>query len=102
MNYKFNTVMVFVSLNLTIGSGMAQTKNGERIANKSSTAKTESMTKKEKGVALLKSIETGAIEPIQYINPNKYIQHNLAVADGLVGIEPIPMQAEWKNSNGKF
>ena len=87
MNYKSNTVMVFVALNLTLGSGMAQTKDGERIVNKSSTAKTKSMTNKEKGVALLKSIETGAIEPIEYINPNKYIQHNLAVADGLVGFK---------------
>jgi predicted SnoaL-like aldol condensation-catalyzing enzyme len=43
------------------------------------------MTKKEKVVALLKSIETGAAEPVGYINPNKYTQHNLAVADGLAG-----------------
>ncbi len=34
------------------------------------------MTNKEKVVALLKSIETGAAEPIGYINPNKYTQHN--------------------------
>lgn len=34
---------------------------------------------------LLKSIETGAQEPVAYINPNKYIQHNQAVADGLAG-----------------
>ena len=43
------------------------------------------MTNKEKVVALLKSIETGAAEPIGYINPNKYIQHNLGAADGLEG-----------------
>lgn len=40
---------------------------------------------KQKVVALLKSIETGATEPVGYINPNKYIQHNLGVADGLAG-----------------
>ncbi|MFA5240600.1 MAG: nuclear transport factor 2 family protein [Phycisphaerae bacterium] len=43
------------------------------------------MNNKEKVVALLKSIETGATEPIGYINPSKYIQHNLAVGDGMAG-----------------
>ena len=33
----------------------------------------------------LKSIETGAPEPIAYINANHYTQHNLGVADGLAG-----------------
>lgn len=40
---------------------------------------------KEKVVALLNSIETGDQHPVTYINPDKYIQHNLAVADGLAG-----------------
>jgi len=43
------------------------------------------LSNKEKSVALLKSIETGEKEPIAYINPNKYIQHNLGIADGLAG-----------------
>jgi predicted SnoaL-like aldol condensation-catalyzing enzyme len=43
------------------------------------------ISNKEKVIALLKSIETGAQEPAVYINPNKYIQHNLGVADGLAG-----------------
>lgn len=42
-------------------------------------------TNKQKVVSLLKAIETGASEPVGYINPNKYIQHNLGVADGLAG-----------------
>src|SRR5688572_26523787 len=48
---------------------------------------TTSMSKnnKEKVVELLKAIETGATEPIAYINPNQYTQHNLAAADGLAG-----------------
>jgi predicted SnoaL-like aldol condensation-catalyzing enzyme len=37
-------------------------------------------------VELLKSIETGDSKPLAYINPNKYIQHNLAVGDGLAGV----------------
>ncbi|MFS4429851.1 hypothetical protein [Chryseobacterium sp. S90] len=47
---------------------------------------------KDKVVALLKSIETGATEPVSYINPNKYIQHNLAVADGLAGFGELLQQ----------
>ena len=57
-------------------------------ANDTTTNKnTTTMTKpaKEKVVELLKAIETGATDPVAYINPNKYIQHNLAVADGLGG-----------------
>jgi hypothetical protein len=34
-------------------------------------------------VELLKSFETGDRKPLATINPNKYIQHNLRVADGL-------------------
>ncbi|RWX19759.1 hypothetical protein EHI42_04390 [Rhizobium hidalgonense] len=44
------------------------------------------MTPQEKQVVdLLKSIETGAAEPVGAINPEKYIQHNLGAADGLKG-----------------
>ena len=34
---------------------------------------------KEKAVALLNSFNTGDQEPISYINPKKYIQHNLGI-----------------------
>ena len=44
---------------------------------------------KEKAVELLKAIETGAAEPIAYINPNKYIQHNLGAANGLAGFKAL-------------
>jgi predicted SnoaL-like aldol condensation-catalyzing enzyme len=45
--------------------------------------KEKDMTNKEKVVALLNSLETGDNAPVAYINPNKYIQHNLMVGDGL-------------------
>ncbi len=66
---------------------------------KSLTSKNKSMdsSKKEKVVALIKSIETGAHEPVAYINPNKYIQHNLGVADGLAGFGQV-LQALLPNS----
>lgn len=44
---------------------------------------------KEKVVQLLSSIETGDSAPVAYINPDKYIQHNLAVADGLAGFGEV-------------
>jgi predicted SnoaL-like aldol condensation-catalyzing enzyme len=47
--------------------------------------KLEKMENKQKVVSLLKAIETGASEPVGFINPNKYIQHNLGVANGLAG-----------------
>ncbi len=60
----------------------------------SQTQKEEKMeiSNKEKVVALLKSIETGAQEPVGYINPDKYIQHNLGVADGLAGFGALLQQ----------
>ena len=43
------------------------------------------MNQKEEVVALLKSIETGESAPVAVINPEKYIQHNLGIKDGLAG-----------------
>ena len=44
---------------------------------------------KQQATELLKSIETGESKPLTYINPTKYIQHNLAVADGLAGVKTL-------------
>src|SRR5438067_8052758 len=44
---------------------------------------------KQQVTELLKSIETGDSKPRTYINPDKYIQHNLAVADGLAGVNAL-------------
>jgi predicted SnoaL-like aldol condensation-catalyzing enzyme len=55
------------------------------------------MNQTEKVVALLKSIETGDAAPVAYINPKKYIQHNLKVADGLAGFGAV-LQALPKGS----
>lgn len=51
------------------------------------------MTNKDKVVALLNSFNTGDKNPIGYINPNKYIQHNLAVGDGLAGFGEVMQHA---------
>ena len=44
---------------------------------------------KQQVVALLKSIETGDPAPVASVNPDKYIQHNLAVGDGLAGLGAV-------------
>ena len=43
------------------------------------------MNNKDKVVALLQSLQTGDQNAIAYIHPQKYIQHNLFVADGVQG-----------------
>lgn len=49
----------------------------------------KNLSNKEKVVALLNSFNTGDQTPISYINPNKYIQHNLAVGDDLQGFGEV-------------
>ncbi|MCL7764627.1 nuclear transport factor 2 family protein [Polaribacter sp. Z014] len=51
------------------------------------------LSTKEKTVAVLKSIETGDEKGVSYINPTNYVQHNLAVADGLAGFGALLAQA---------
>jgi predicted SnoaL-like aldol condensation-catalyzing enzyme len=55
------------------------------------------ISNKEKAVALLNSIETGEQRAVNYVNPNTYTQHNLALADGLAGFGAV-LQALPKNS----
>lgn len=50
-------------------------------------------TPAEKVTALLNSFNTGDPSPIAYINPDKYIQHNLDVGDGLAGFGAVMQNA---------
>ena len=61
------------------------------LASCQSTSETpkDTMTNKEKAVAVLVSLETGATEPVSYINAERYTQHNLAVEDGLEGFGKV-------------
>lgn len=47
------------------------------------------ITLREKAVAVLQSIETGDPQAFAYINPTRYIQHNLSLPDGLKGIAGV-------------
>jgi len=78
----FALTLALVSCN-TNKNSVAETKNEVKKE-----AKME-LTKKQKAVAVIESLETGAKEPIAYINPTKYIQHNLAVGDGLEGFGAV-------------
>jgi predicted SnoaL-like aldol condensation-catalyzing enzyme len=51
------------------------------------------MSERKKQVTdLLKSIETGDAKPAAVVNQNRYIQHNLAVADGIEGFVALLKQ----------
>lgn len=64
------------------------------------------MSRKQQVVALLKSIETGDGGPVAAINPAKYIQHNLGVADGLAGfaalLQALPPKSARVNTRRVF
>lgn len=76
MKNLFLTLLIAISLVACANEkNQKTTKKGEKME----------LTNKQKVKALLKSIESGAQEPVGYINPNKYIQHNQGVADGLAG-----------------
>jgi len=62
---------------------------------------TSALTKKEKVIALLNSFNTGDQSPIAYINPKKYIQHNLGVGDGLEGFGAVMQHAPPKGFKAK-
>lgn len=53
---------------------------------------TPEVQNRDKAKTLIESIETGDPTPVGYINPGKYIQHNLAVADGLGGFAAVLQQ----------
>lgn len=87
---KYLTIICLSILTLTACNSQKKlnnTKNTEKMETKAT------LSNKEKAVALLTSLETGDQTPVGYINPNKYIQHNLAVGDGLAGFGAILQNA---------
>lgn len=70
---------------------------GAYAADSKSTKETPMSAQKQQVSALLKSIETGDAAPVAAVNPTKYIQHNLAVGDGLAGFGAV-LQALPKGS----
>ena len=79
--------LVIMSI-LLISLGACNNQSAQSLQTKNRTEKME-LSNKEKAVALLASLETGDQTPVSYINANKYIQHNLAVGDGLAGFGEV-------------
>lgn len=73
------SIAAFAALGIATNSAFATTTKPEKNMS----------DKKQQVIDLLKSIETGEQGPIGYINPNKYIQHNLMVGDGLAGFVAV-------------
>lgn len=74
-----------LSAAIILGVGFSACTNQGNSNSQSQKEEKMEISNKEKVVALLKSIETGAQEPVEYINADNYIQHNLGIADGLAG-----------------
>lgn len=83
---------IILSAAVILAVGLTACK-GQTTNSTSKKEKTMELTNKDKAVALLNSFNTGAQEPISYINPNKYIQHNLAIGDGLAGFGAVMQNA---------
>lgn len=73
----------------TLVLALMATAPGERLTTPTENDLTMELSNKEKAIALIESLENGDPTPVSYINPNKYIQHNLSVADGLAGFGAI-------------
>jgi predicted SnoaL-like aldol condensation-catalyzing enzyme len=78
---KFNVAILLMAIAASIGLGSC-------ISSRALPARTPSasLSNIEMAVALLNSIESGDPAPAaNFINPQRYIQHNLAAADGIAG-----------------
>lgn len=86
-------LMLVIALGLLVScnNNIKNTNTSETTNTK--TMETKTLSQKEKATAILTSLETGDKTPISYINPTKYVQHNLAVADGLEGFGEVMKHA---------
>lgn len=82
---KANNLLIMMAILISLASCKTKIQSSTNIK------KEEKMelSKKDQVVALLNSFNTGDKTPISYINPEKYIQHNLAVGDGLAGFGEV-------------
>ncbi len=97
MNLKLVTLITVIAISVTaVGCTTKDVKQETKQKTKQETNAKQTYNK-DKVVVLLKSIETGASEPVGYINSKKYIQHNLSAEDGLAGFSKL-LQSLPKNS----
>lgn len=79
-----------LAIALTAAASIAACASGNHTA---PTASTDTLSNKDKTVALITSIESGDKTAVSYINPNQYTQHNLMVGDGLEGFGEVMKHA---------
>lgn len=84
---KITNTILMLAILICFGSCAENKKSNTEQTTKKET--TMELSNKDKVVALLNSFNTGDQTPISYINPSKYIQHNLDVADGLAGFGEV-------------
>lgn len=96
INLQFVRTFMDIPLNkyLLIAAKVMAMASLAACASQASTNQEKQMSQhqKQQVVELLKSIETGDTKPVAYLNANKYIQHNLAVGDGLAGFGAVLQQ----------
>ena len=80
---------IFLSSLLLVGLSLNSCGQQQKSNTPIKNSKEMQLSNKEKAVALLNSFNTGDQTPISYINPQKYIQHNLDVGDGLAGFGEV-------------
>lgn len=80
ISFIASLVLILVSVN--------SNKIQAQISKSKETVKME-LSNKQKAVALIESLQTGAQEPVGYINAENYKQHNLGVEDGLAGFGKV-------------
>lgn len=83
---------ILISAAIILGVGFSACSSWSNSNSQTQKEEKIEISNKKKVVALLKSIETGEQEPLGYINPNKYIQHNLGVPDGFAGFREMLQQ----------
>ncbi|WP_028302360.1 nuclear transport factor 2 family protein [Oceanospirillum beijerinckii] len=72
-----------------LSAALAATVISTTACSNQSVGEEHTLSNKDKAVALLNSIENGDHHAVSYVNANQYIQHNLAVADGLAGFGEV-------------
>lgn len=88
-----NLILFFAAFSFLMSSCGNNQSNISNLKNEEKMTTQAEISNKQKAVALLESLETGDQTPVSYINPNKYIQHNLGVADGLAGFGAVLQNA---------
>jgi len=82
---RYFSILTLLALSIVISSCSTEVKP---ISTSNKVTKME-LSNKAKAIALIESLENGDQTTVAYINPEKYIQHNLGVEDGLAGFGKV-------------